>query len=116
MEFLAIGVGAGLLSGMFGIGGGVVIVPALMLVARMTPEKATGTSLAALLLPVGALGAWQYYRHGFVDTRAAVWIALGIIVGAWLGAHLALRLSPRDLQRAFAVFLVFVAGHLWWTA
>jgi len=116
MEYLAIGVAAGLLAGLFGIGGGVVIVPALILVARMKPETATGTSLAALLLPVGALGAWQYYRSGFLDARAAAWIALGILVGAWLGAHLALRLPARDLQRAFAVFLIFVAGHLWFTA
>jgi uncharacterized membrane protein YfcA len=116
MEYLAIGVAAGLLAGLFGIGGGVVIVPALILVARMKPETATGTSLAALLLPVGALGAWQYYRSGFLDARAAAWIALGILVGAWLGAHLALKLPARDLQRAFAVFLIFVAGHLWFTA
>jgi hypothetical protein len=68
MEFLAIGMVGGILSGLFGIGGGVVIVPALMFVARMKPETATGTSLASLLLPVGALGAWHYYRHGFVWT------------------------------------------------
>ena len=116
MEFVAIGIGAGLLSGMFGIGGGVVIVPALLLVARMSPEKATGTSLAALLLPVGALGAWLYYRNGFVDVRGAALVALGLLVGAWLGAHVALRLPANDLQRAFAVFLLFVAGHLWFTA
>jgi uncharacterized membrane protein YfcA len=116
MEYLAIGVAAGLLAGLFGIGGGVVIVPALILVAKLKPETATGTSLAALLLPVGALGAWQYYRSGFLEVRAAAWIALGLFVGAWLGAHLALKLPARDLQRAFAVFLIFVAGHLWFTA
>jgi hypothetical protein len=116
MEFLVIGVVAGVLSGLFGIGGGVVIVPALLLVARMKPETAIGTSLAALLLPVGALGAWYYYHHGYVKVQPALWIALGLAFGAWLGAHLALNLSPRDLQRAFAVFLVFIAVHLWWTA
>lgn len=116
MEFLAIGVIAGLLSGLFGIGGGVVIVPGLMLVAGMKPEMATGTSLASLLLPGGALGAWHYYQHGYVETRPALWIALGLTLGALVGAHLALRLPARDLQRAFAVFLVFVAVHLWWTA
>lgn len=116
MEFIAIGVAAGLLAGLFGVGGGVVIVPSLILVARMSAERAIGTSLAALLLPVGALGAWQYYRSGFLDLRMALLIALGIFLGAWLGAHLALKLPARDLQRAFAVFLVFVAGHLWWTA
>jgi uncharacterized membrane protein YfcA len=116
MEFLAIGVAAGLLAGLFGIGGGVGIVPALIVVARMRPETATGTSLGALLLPVGALGAWHYYRGGFVEVRAAAWIAMGLLVGAWLGAHLALKLPVRELQRAFAVFLLFVAGHLWVTA
>ncbi len=116
MEFIAIGVIAGLLSGLFGIGGGVVIVPGLMLVAGMKPETAIGTSLASLLLPVGALGAWHYYRHSYVEVWPALWIALGLALGAWLGAHLALRLPAQDLQRAFAVFLVFVAVHLWWTA
>lgn len=116
MEFLAIGLVAGILSGLFGIGGGVVIVPALILVAQMKPETATGTSLASLLLPVGALGAWHYYRNGFVEIAPAAWIAGGLLVGAWLGAHVALRLSAQDLQRAFAIFLVFVAGHLWLTA
>ncbi len=116
MQFLAIGVIAGLLSGLFGIGGGVVIVPGLMLVAGMKPETATGTSLGALLLPVGALGAWHYYRHGHLEVRPALWIALGLTLGALLGAHLALRLPPRDLQRVFAVFLGVVALHLWWTA
>jgi uncharacterized membrane protein YfcA len=116
MEFLVIGLVAGVLSGLFGIGGGVVIVPALIMVAHMKPETATGTSLAALLLPVGALGAWHYYRYGFVEIAPAAWIAAGLVLGAWLGAHLALRLSAPDLQRVFAIFLVFVAVHLWFTA
>lgn len=116
MEFLAIGLAAGLLSGLFGIGGGVLIVPALIMVARMKPETAIGTSLASLLLPVGALGAWHYYQSGFVEIAPALWIALGLASGAWLGAHVALRLPEQDLQRAFAIFLVFVAGHLWFTA
>jgi uncharacterized membrane protein YfcA len=116
MEFLAIGLSAGILSGLFGIGGGVVIVPALLMVTKMSPEMATGTSLGALLLPVGALGAFHYYRGGFLDLRAAMIVAAGLFFGAWLGAHVALKLPARDLQRAFAVFLLFVAGHLWWTA
>lgn len=116
MEFLGIGLVAGVLSGLFGIGGGVVIVPALIFIASMKPETATGTSLAALLLPVGALGAWHYYRSGFVELTPALLVALGLLVGAYFGAHVALRLSASDLQKAFAVFLVFVAGHLWFSA
>lgn len=116
MWFLAIGLAAGILSGLFGIGGGVVIVPALILVADMAPQTATGTSLAALLLPVGALGAWQYYRNGSVEIGPAFWIAAGLAAGAWAGAHVAVRLSATDLQRVFAVFLFFIAVHLWLTA
>jgi len=116
MEFLAIGITAGVLSGLFGIGGGIVIVPGLIMLAHMEPEMATGTSLASLLLPVGALGAWHYYRNGFVEIIPALWIALGLAVGAWFGAHIALNLSARVLQRTFAVFIIFVAGQLWFTA
>jgi uncharacterized membrane protein YfcA len=116
MEFLAIGVIAGLLSGLFGIGGGVIIVPALILIAGMKPELATGTSLASLLLPVGALGAWHYYKHGYVEIHPALWIAVGLTFGAYLGAHIALKLPVKDLQRVFAVFLVLIAVHLWRTA
>ena len=82
----------------------------------MKPATATGTWLASLLLPVGALGAWHYYRHGFVEIAPAAWIAAGLLLGAWLGAHLVLRFSAHDLQRAFAVILGFAAGHLGFTA
>jgi uncharacterized membrane protein YfcA len=116
MQFIVIGAIAGILSGLFGIGGGVIIVPALILVARMRPQMATGTSLGALLLPVGALGALHYYRHGFLNVRASLWIALGLVFGAFLGAQLALRLPARELQRVFSVFLLFLAVHLWVTA
>lgn len=111
--FVAIGLAAGVLAGMFGIGGGILIVPALILVTKLTPQAATGTSLAALLLPVGALGAWAYYKEGDVRIGAALWIALGLFFGAYVGAKLAQQLSTLTLQRAFAVFLVLVAGRMW---
>lgn len=112
--FLAIGLAAGVLSGLFGIGGGVLIVPALLLLARMQPVVATGTSLAALLLPVGALGAWQYYKQGNVNVVASLCIALGLLVGAYFGARYAQGLSPLALRRAFAVFLGLIAVKMWW--
>lgn len=114
--FLGIGLAAGVLSGFFGIGGGIVIVPALLFLAHMPPETATGTSLAALLLPVGALGAWEYYHGGHLNLTAALWIALGLAVGVWFGAKLSQHLSSNQLQRAFAIFLVLVAGKMWWSA
>ena len=113
MVFLLIGLGAGVLSGLFGIGGGVVIVPALIFIARMQPQSATGTSLAALLLPVGALGAWEYYRTGNMNLGAGLLVALGLFVGAGVGAKLSLQLSPAGLRRAFAVFLALIAVRMW---
>jgi uncharacterized membrane protein YfcA len=111
--FLIVGLLAGVLSGVFGIGGGVVIVPALIFLAGFVPITATGTSLGALLLPVGALGAYEYYRKGNLNIGASLWIALGLFVGAWLGARLAQHLTPVQLRRSFAVFLVLVAGRMW---
>lgn len=112
--FLLIGLAAGVLSGLFGIGGGVLIVPALIFLARLQPTMATGTSLAALLLPVGALGAWQYHKQGNVNVIAALCVALGLAVGAYFGARYAQTLSPVALRRAFAVFLGLVAVKMWW--
>jgi uncharacterized protein len=114
--YLAIGLGAGLLSGLFGIGGGIIIVPALMLAGRMQPSTATGTSLGALLLPVGALGAWQYYKNGHLDVRASLLIALGIFIGAYVGAVAMQQLNPVMAKRVFAIFLVLVSVRIWVSA
>jgi uncharacterized protein len=103
-----IGLVAGVLSGLFGIGGGVVIVPGLILLAGFGVTKAAGTSLAALLLPVGALGAWLYWQAGLIDMRAAIVLALGILLGAYFGARLGISLPASAIQRAFGVLLVVV--------
>lgn len=116
MGFVVLGLLAGILSGFFGIGGGLVIVPTLMMIWQMQPQTATGTSLGALLLPVGILGAWQYYRNDHLDVRAAGFIAIGLLVGALLGATVALELPTRYIQRAFAAFLICAAIRLWWTS
>jgi uncharacterized membrane protein YfcA len=113
LAYLAIGLGAGVLSGLFGIGGGVLIVPALIYLTRMPVTTATGTSLAALLLPVGALGAWEYQKHGSLDVRAALLVAAGLFVGAWFGARFAQGLDAVTLRRGFAVFLAAIAVKMW---
>jgi uncharacterized membrane protein YfcA len=114
--FLAIGLAAGILSGLFGIGGGILIVPALVFLAKFPTKLALGTSLGALLLPVGLLGAYTYYQNGNVDIRASLLIALGLFVGAWGGAKVAQELSAGTLQRMFAVFIVIMAIRLWMKA
>lgn len=107
-----IGLGSGVLSGIFGIGGGLVIVPGLIVLMGMTIKQAAGTSLAALLLPVGILGALEYWRAGHIDVRIAVVLALGLLIGAFFGARLALGLPNELVQRAFGVLLVVVGVRL----
>ncbi len=113
---LGIGIAAGLLSGMFGVGGGVIIVPAMVLLYGMTQQSAIGTSLIALLLPVGLLGIIEYYRSGKISTEI-IWIGLiiaaGLFAGAYFGAKIATNLSSDVLRKAFAVFMGIVALHLW---
>jgi uncharacterized protein len=113
--YLLIGLSAGVLSGLFGIGGGILIVPALMLLVKMEPTTATGTSLGALLLPVGAAGAYEYYKNGHINIMASLLIAAGLFVGAYFGARYVQGLSPTMLKRAFSGFLVIVAIRMFVT-
>jgi uncharacterized protein len=107
-----IGLMSGVVAGLFGIGGAIVIVPALVLVLKMPQHTASGTSLAALLLPVGILGAIEYYRRGQVNVPYAAILAAGLFVGAFVGGHVAGGISDTLLRRAFGAFLLLVAGKL----
>jgi uncharacterized membrane protein YfcA len=111
---LMIGIGAGVLAGMFGIGGGLVIVPALALIYGMKQHAAVGTSLGALLLPVGALSAWVYWKNGNLNFRYAALIATGLFLGAYVGARLVEPVSDLTLRRMFGVFLILVSLRLIW--
>ncbi|HWZ28747.1 MAG TPA: sulfite exporter TauE/SafE family protein [Gemmatimonadales bacterium] len=107
-----IGLAAGVISGLFGIGGAILIVPALVLIMKLDQHTANGTSLAALLLPVGLLGALQYYRQGKMNIPYAVIIAVGLFLGAYVGARLAGGLSDTTLRKAFGAFLLLVSAKL----
>lgn len=109
---VVVGLLAGVLSGLFGIGGGVIIVPALVYVAGFRQHMATGTSLAVLLPPIGIAAAYEYYRHGHVNVRAAGIIAAAVIVGGWLGAAVANRTPGPQLRLAFGVFVVVLGVYL----
>lgn len=109
---LTIGSAAGILAGLFGVGGGVIIVPALILVLGFSEHKATGTSLAVLLPPIGIAAFLEYYRHQNVDIPAALIIAAAAIIGAWLGALMANRLSGPMLRLAFGVFVMVMGIYL----
>ncbi len=111
---LAIGLGAGIMSGVFGIGGGIIIVPALVYLAKMPPQQAAGTSLAALVLPIGAaVGAYTYYRAGHLQLRDALFIALGMAVGAFGGSWIATHIDGDMLRKGFAVLMVAMAVKMW---
>ncbi len=118
-KFLMVGLGtgimAGILAGLVGIGGGVLIVPALVYFAGFSHKMAQGTSLAVLLPPSGALAFWQYYRTGNVDLKMAVLIFLGLLLGGWVGGGWAQRLSNAELRKGFAAFLVVTAIDMWFT-
>lgn len=109
---LLIGGVSGIASGLFGIGGGVLIVPALVYLAGFSQHRATGTSLAILLPPIGLAAVVEYYRHGNVDLRAAIIIAVAVFLGAWIGAVVANRLSGPTLRLAFGAFLVCLGFSL----
>jgi hypothetical protein len=112
LTLLAIGLAAGVLSGMFGIGGGLIIVPALLLILKMEQFEALGTSLAALIPPVGLLGAAEYYRGGHINVKYAALIAAGLFVGAYFGAKITLSMSPEIIRKLYAVFLICVAARI----
>jgi len=111
---LLVGTLAGVFAGMFGIGGGLIIVPALALLYGMKQHAAVGTSLGALLLPVGALSAWVYWRNGNVNVKYSVLLAAGLLVGAFVGAKLVEPVSDLTLRRMFGAFLLIVSVRMLW--
>jgi uncharacterized membrane protein YfcA len=112
VALLLVGLGAGVLSGMFGIGGGIVIVPALTMLLGFGLNEATGTSLAALLMPVGIFACTAYWRAGLLSIRTATPIAVGLIGGGILGAYIALGLDQKLLQQLYGLFLLWTGWRL----
>jgi len=107
-----LGLFAGVISGLFGVGGAIVIIPGLVLIAKLPQHTAHGTSLAALLLPVGLLGAMEYYKRGQVNIAYAAVVAVGLLIGAYFGARLAASMSDVMLKKAFGVCLLRISVKL----
>ena len=105
----AIGIGAGILAGLVGVGGGIIIVPALVYFFGMDQHTAQGTSLAVLLPPTGLFAFIQYYRAGHVDIKIAVLIVVGLLIGGWVGGGWAQQLSGPALRKGFAVMMALAA-------
>ena len=109
---LALGVAIGIISGLVGIGGGALLVPCLVLMYGMSQRKAQGTSLGALLLPIGLFAFWRYYQDGAVDLKLAILVAVGFAFGGWFGGGWAQHLADATLRRGFAVLLMVIAVRM----
>jgi hypothetical protein len=109
---IIVGLIAGALSGMVGIGGGIIIVPALVYVLGFSQFQAQGTSLGLLLLPAGILAVLNYYKKGYVDFKVVLIMFVAFVIGGWLGSKLSLSLSQETVKKVFAVILILTAGKM----
>jgi len=112
---LLIGLAVGVFSGIVGIGGGILFIPALVYLLGMSQHKAQGTSLGALLLPVGIFAFLEYYRRGNADLRVALLLAAGFVVGGYFGAVGAQHIPDLWLRRIFALLLMAVGGRMFFS-
>ena len=104
-----IGLFAGMLSGLIGVGGGIIIVPALVFFLGFTQHEAQGTSLGLLLLPVGVLAVANYYKQGYVDIKVVAIMCAAFVIGGWLGSKLSLALPADTVKKIFAIVLFYTA-------
>lgn len=109
---LCIGLLAGIASGFVGIGGGMIIVPALVFGLGLNQHMAQGTSLAMMIPPIGILAVMSYYKAGQIQLEYAGILALTFVLGAWMGSKWALRINPSVVRLIFGMFMLFAAGRL----
>ena len=109
---ILVGIAAGMLSGLVGVGGGIIIVPALIFFLGFSQKMAQGTSLGILLLPVGILGVIQYYKQGYIDWKVVLVISAAFLFGSYFGSKIALRLPQETIKKIFAVFMILIAIKL----
>jgi hypothetical protein len=106
---LLLGLVAGIFSGIFGLGGGIIIIPAMVFLFGMSQHQAQGTTLALMVPPIGLLAAWVYYKQGFVDLKMAAFICLGFFIGGLLGAEFAVGIPEPILKKIFGAVLLSVS-------
>jgi uncharacterized membrane protein YfcA len=109
---ILVGLAAGALSGMVGIGGGIIIVPALVYILGFSQLQAQGTSLGLLLLPVGILAVMNYYKQGYIDIKVVAIMCISFIIGGWLGSKFTLSIPQEIVKKIFAIVLLLVAGKM----
>jgi len=106
---IMVGVAAGMLSGLVGVGGGIIIVPSLVYFIGFSQKTAQGTSLGLILLPVGILAVLQYYKQGHLDVKVVGVLAIGFLAGSYFGSKIALSISQETLKKVFAVLMILIA-------
>jgi uncharacterized membrane protein YfcA len=109
---ILVGLAAGALSGMVGIGGGIIIVPALVFILGFSQLQAQGTSLGLLLLPVGILAVLNYYKQGYIDVKVVGIMCVSFVLGGWLGSKFSLSIPQEMVKKIFAIVLLLVAGKM----
>lgn len=109
---IVIGVVAGVISGSIGVGGGIVVVPALVFIMGFSQHDAQGTSLAFMLPPVGILAAYNYYKSGYVNWKFALIIILAFVIGAYVGSLISVNIPEKILRKIFGIFMLLVAAKM----
>jgi uncharacterized membrane protein YfcA len=104
-----VGILSGLLAGVFGVGGAIIVIPALVFILGFSQHDAQGTSLAFMLPPVGILATWNYWKAGHVNWKIALILSLTFVVGSYLGSHFSINISDKLLRRLFGVLMILVA-------
>lgn len=112
LSLLIIGILAGILSGLVGVGGGVIMVPLMVLFFGMSQHQAQGTSLAVLAVPVTAVAVYNYYQEGHINVKFALIIAVFFVIGSILGSKLAINLDQKMLKKIFGIVLLIIAGKM----
>ena len=108
----SIGVVAGVISGSIGVGGGIVVVPALVFIMGFSQHDAQGTSLAFMLPPIGILAAYNYYKSGYVNWKFALIILLAFVIGAYVGSLISVNIPEKILRKVFGIFMLLVAAKM----
>ena len=105
---IVIGLAAGVLSGFAGVGGGVIIIPALIFLLGMTQFEAQGTSLAMMIPPIGIMAAFNYYKDGYINWKYATILAIFFVIGGYFGSKFALNIPQNIVKKSFAVFIILI--------
>ncbi|NQU87318.1 MAG: sulfite exporter TauE/SafE family protein [Mariniphaga sp.] len=109
---IIIGLLSGILAGVLGVGGAIIVIPALVFIFGMSQHEAQGTSLAFMLPPIGILATWNYYKEGYVNWKVALILAIMFFIGAYFGSMLSINLSEKILKKIFGILLLLAAAKM----